>query len=274
MNGARTMPKQSYLANPPMRKSLADVGSGGQSHSPRVKKCEPYQASEREDYLRYTTEDTSTKAYEAYKANITTCYPQSPSPSLSPSPFTQEDQIYLYHRLPLQRPTTAQTTRLHFSQLTFVYQDLADRSLARAATMVPGLARERRQRMGVLATRLAKRYCGCKIVLSDRFVESVLSRHADGLKRPSRFWETVLDEVERANASWSLARLWILFCVIQSALVIFISWLLPPTAQSTLMVANALADIWSAAVLWERVHARYFATKGDEQELHDLMGGL
>lgn len=40
------------------------------------------------------------------------------------------------------------------------------------------------------------------------------------------------------------------------------------------MAANAVSYAWSAAVLWEMAHARYFATKADEQELHDLMGGL
>ncbi|KAH6977074.1 hypothetical protein BKA56DRAFT_673936 [Ilyonectria sp. MPI-CAGE-AT-0026] len=277
-NGAHGIRKQKDCAvNAPMKKkSLANAGSGSRSPGPWAKRCYTKQASVQEDDPRCAkvrNRDASSKASKASKINITTCYPQPPSPR-SRLPFTTEDQLYLHHRLPLQKPTTAKIARLHFAHLAFVYQDLADRSLARASMMTPGPARERRQRMGVLAARLAKRYRGCRIVLSDQFIKSVISRHAGSIERRSRFWETVLDEVEKANASWSLTRLWILIFSIQSTFVISVSWPLPQAAQTALMAANAVSYTWSAAVLWEMAHARYFATKADEQELHDLMGGL
>ncbi|KAH6999865.1 hypothetical protein EDB80DRAFT_884206 [Ilyonectria destructans] len=255
------------------KKSLASVGSSSHSSGPWAKGCYAKQASVQEDHPRYTKVCNRDASSKASKDNITTCYPKPSSPR-SRFPFTTEDQLYLHHRLPLQKPTTAKIARLHFAHLAFVYQDLADRSLARASMMTPGLARERRQRMGILATRLAKRYRGCKIVLSDQFIKGVISRHAGGIKRRSRFWETVLDEVEKANASWSLTRLWILIFSIQSTFVISVSWPLPQAAQTAFMAANAVSYTWSATVLWEMAHARYSATKADEQELHDLMGGL
>ncbi|KAH7133275.1 hypothetical protein B0J13DRAFT_626281 [Dactylonectria estremocensis] len=233
--------------------------------------CEPCHASVPGAHLRYAKDRKETASINAYKFNIT-AYHSQPSP---PPVFAPEDQLYLRHRLPLQKPTVARTVRLHFPQLTLVYQRFADQSLARAATMVPGPARERRLRMGVLATRLARRYCGYRVVLSDEFLTSVMRRHADRAKRPSRFWEAVLDEVERTNSSWSLARLWILVFATQSGLIILASsWLLPPAARAAVMAASTLGHGWSVAVLWELMNARYFAAKADEEELHDLMGGL
>ena len=79
---------------------------------------------------------------------------------------------------------------------------------------------------------------------------------------------------QRANSSWSLARLWILIFAIQSSLVMLSSWLLPPAARTALTAASTLGHGWSVTVLWELMNARYFAVKADEQELHDLMGGL
>lgn len=194
--GFHPIGKQDCAVNAPMRKkSLASVGSGSQSPGPWTKRCYTKQASVRDENPRYAKVRNRDASSKASKVNITTCYPQPPSPR-SRFPFTTEDQLYLHHRLPLQKPTTAQTVKLHFAHIAFAYQDLADRSLARASMMTPGPARERRQRMGVLATRLAKRYRGCKIVLSDQFIKSVIARHAGSIKRRSRFWETVLDEVE------------------------------------------------------------------------------
>ncbi|KPM43367.1 hypothetical protein AK830_g3166 [Neonectria ditissima] len=262
-DGSRTLETQDeaqcYSDKSPMRKAAAEAGSAGQYPGPSNKRHDPGQASGQEDY------------YARYRrANTTTT---SSSPPFQSSPFTPEDQLYLHHRLPIQQPATAQTVRLHFARLSAVYQGLADRCLARAAAMSPGLARERRRRMGVLATALAARYRGCSVVLSDGFVDAVLARHA-GIRRPSRFWERVLDEVEIANASWSFIRLWILICITQSIIIILASTLLAPAAQTALAAANVFACMWYTTVLWEKVHARYFAAKADEQELHDLMGGL
>ncbi|KAK7420185.1 hypothetical protein QQZ08_010541 [Neonectria magnoliae] len=238
-----------------MRNATAEAGSADRYPNPSAKIHDLSQASPREDHY--------TKSHRATA---------SPPPFQS-SPFTPEDQLYLHHRLPTRKPATAHTARLHFARLSAVFQGLADGCLARAAAMSPGPTRERRRRMGLLAAALADRYRGCRVVLSDGFVDRVVARHA-GIQRPSRFWERVLDEVERANASWSFARVWILICTVQSTLVVLASGLLPPAARTALAATNALACMWSAAVLWEKVHARYFAAKADEQELHDLMGGL
>ncbi|KAH6885823.1 hypothetical protein B0T10DRAFT_85182 [Thelonectria olida] len=197
---------------------------------------------------------------------------QSPSP-LGPSPFPLQVQVYLHHRLPIHKLPTPEAVRLHFAHLPFIYQDLADGCLAQAAAMAPGPAREQRQRMWILSMRLAKRYRGLSIVLSDRFLRSVLARHAS-IKRPSRFWEKVLDEIERANSSWSLTRIWIMLSVAQSALAVLIAKLLPPSAQAGVMLANAAAYVWSATMQWHMVHSRYAAVKADEQLLHDTMGRL
>lgn len=195
-NEVHTSRKQDCAVNAPMRKKpLASVGSGNRSPGPWAKRCYTKQASVQEDDPRCAKVRNRDASSKTSKVNITTCYPQPPSPR-SRLPFTTEDQLYLHHRLPLQKPTTAKIARLHFAHLAFVYQDLADRSLARASMMTPGPARERRQRMGVLAARLAKRYRGCKIVLSDQFIKTVISRHAGSIERRSHFWETVLDEVE------------------------------------------------------------------------------
>jgi hypothetical protein len=219
-------------------------------------------------------------------------YSQTSSP-LGPSPFPLQVQVYIHHRLPIRKLPTPETVKSHFAHLPFIYQDLADGCLAQATNMAPGPARERRQRMWILSMRLAKRYRGLNIVLSDRFLRSILMRHAS-IQRPSRFWEKVLDEIEvsprpssgsmsslgkltikfpqRANASWSLTRIWILLSVTQSALAVLIAKLLPPSAQTGVMLANAAAYVWSATMQWHMVHSRYVAVKTDEQELHDLMG--
>ncbi|KAH7153165.1 hypothetical protein EDB81DRAFT_448309 [Dactylonectria macrodidyma] len=183
-NATCALRKPSPSMTPSMSKPYADIGGNI---------CEPCHASRSVAHLRYTKGCKKTAFPTAYNSNIATCYPQLLSP---PPVFTPEDQLYLRHRLPLRKPTTARTVRLHFAQLTLVYQDLAEQSLARAAMMVPGPARERRLRMGNLATRLARRYCGYRLVLSDEIVKSVMRLHANGAKRPSRVWEAVLDEIE------------------------------------------------------------------------------
>ncbi len=61
----------------------------------------------------------------------------------------------------------------------------------------------------------------------------------------------------------------------QSTLVAVAYASLPTAAgRAALLVANALAFVWSTTVMCEMLHASYMHVKSDEQELHDLMGGL
>lgn len=84
----------------------------------------------------------------------------------------------------------------------------------------------------------------------------------------------ILTYVQKANNAWSIARLWILLFLIQSSLVAVAFHMLPTSGQFVLLTANALAYIWSTTVMCEMLHVRYVAGNTEEQELHDLMGGL
>ncbi|POR35791.1 Uncharacterized protein TPAR_03994 [Tolypocladium paradoxum] len=128
--------------------------------------------------------------------------------------------------------------------------------------------------MAVLAQRLAERYRGFRLVLPPSYVDAAIARWQGEQPRASRFWEKALDEVEKANSAWSVVRLWILLSVIQSTLVACAFSALPAPARVVLLVANALAHVWSTTVMCEMLHARYVDVKADEQELHDLLGGL
>lgn len=60
----------------------------------------------------------------------------------------------------------------------------------------------------------------------------------------------------------------------QSILVVLVCKLLPSSTQAGVMLANAAACVWTASVQWRSVRARLMAVKTEEQELHDLMGGM
>ncbi|GJN70533.1 hypothetical protein VFPFJ_08973 [Purpureocillium lilacinum] len=222
--------------------------------------------------------------------------PLPPPPNFSP-----EDQAYLQARLPLRQPASAATAADHFRRLPSLYQDLAEGCRARLARLPAG-GREwaRRRRMADLAQRLAERYRGFALVLPRSYVDEAIARWRGEQPRASRFWEKVLDEVEKANSAWSIVRLWIVLFVAQSTLVAYAFRYLPSAisrsgggsengllggfggggggaammAQVALLAANALAYVWSTTVMVEMLHARYTHVKAEEQELHDLLGGL
>lgn len=50
--------------------------------------------------------------------------------------------------------------------------------------------------------------------------------------------------------------------------------MLPAPGKFALLITNALAYVWSTTVMCEMLHSRYIEVKTDEQELHDLLGGL
>ncbi|KAJ6443054.1 NADH-cytochrome b5 reductase [Purpureocillium lavendulum] len=223
------------------------------------------------------------------------------APPLPPPNFSPEDQAYLQARLPIRQPASAATAADHFRRLPSLYQDLAEGCRARLSRLPAG-GREwaRRRRMADLAQRLAERYRRFRLVLPRSYVDEAIARWRGEQPRASRFWEKVLDEVEKANSAWSIVRLWIMLFVVQSTLVALAFRHIIPGSASTglglglgggsgsgsgsaaaataaqvaLLAANALAYTWSTTVMGEMLHARYMDGKAEEQELHDLLGGL
>lgn len=94
------------------------------------------------------------------------------------------------------------------------------------------------------------------------------------LTSSTRESSTRLTVTQKANNAWSIARLWVVLFLIQSSLVSVAFNLLPRAGQIVLLIANALAYLWSITVLCETLHARYVGCNAEEQELHDLIGGL
>lgn len=122
-------------------------------------------------------------------------------PLRGPPSFTPEEHAYLLARLPVRQPATAQTAVNHFGRLPFVYQDLAEGFRARVAELPRGGREwERRHRMAVLAQGLADRYHGFKLVLPRSYIEEMISRNQSE-SRASKFWESVLAEVEVCTLS-------------------------------------------------------------------------
>ncbi|KAM4058065.1 hypothetical protein HRG_010981 [Hirsutella rhossiliensis] len=213
----------------------------------------------------------------------------SPSPHGAPPPssffFTPEDRAYLRGRLPIHQPASARTAAQHFARLPRVYQALADGCRAHLVLLAaaPGdgccccccRCCRRRARVAVLAQRLADRYRRFRLVLPPSYIDEAVARWRRRGLRASRFWDGLLDEVERANTAWSILRLFILASVVQSTLVACAFALLTAApARLALLAASALACVWSATVAGERLHACCVAADDDEQELHDLLGGL
>ncbi|KAK5992897.1 hypothetical protein PT974_06322 [Cladobotryum mycophilum] len=193
-----------------------------------------------------------------------------------PPNFTSEEHTYLHGRLPIRQPATAQTVITHFRRLPFLYQDLAEASRARLAELTPSgneREREKRQRIATLAQRLANRYHNFRLALPKSYMEESISRWQSE-PRASKFWEKVLEQVEKGNNTYMIARLWILLFIVQSSLVALAMRLLPTPGQIALLVANALAFIWSTTVMCEMLHANYTKVNVDEQELHDIIGGV
>jgi hypothetical protein len=196
---------------------------------------------------------------------------QRPRPPVN---FTAEEQHYLQSRLPIRKPATAETAVHHFRRLPFLYSDLAEGYRLRLSHLSRNTAEwQRRQKMAALAQSLASRYTKFRLVLPRTYVEVIIQR-AQNEPRASKFWEKVLDEVERVNKAWALVPLWVLAFAIQSSIVAVAFQCLPSTGQLALLLANGLAYLWSTTVLCEMLHHRYSEIKADEQELHDLMGGL
>ncbi|KAI9171843.1 hypothetical protein HJFPF1_01334 [Paramyrothecium foliicola] len=194
--------------------------------------------------------------------------------SLRQPNFTAEEQHYLHSRLPIRQTATAETAINHFRRLPFLYSDLAEGYRLRLANLPQGSREwQRRKKMAVLAQTLAERYRRFKLLLPRSYVEAIISR-SQNEHRPSKFWESVLEEVERSNKAWAVVPFWVLVFVVQSSLVAMAFQLLPASAQIVLLLANGLAYLWSTTVMCEMLQARYVQVKTDEQELHDLMGGL
>ncbi|KID87495.1 hypothetical protein MGU_05527 [Metarhizium guizhouense ARSEF 977] len=206
----------------------------------------------------------------------TTSLRQPPS-SNQPPRFSVEDQAYLRGRLPLRQRVSARTVINHFRRLPLLYQDLAEGCRAHLSHLPPGARElEKRQRMAELAQRLADRYMRFRLILPRSYIDVTLARWQGELSHTSRFWENTLEEIEatqKANNSWSIARLWVLRFTVQSSLVAVAYNMLPTPGKFVILIANCLACVWSTTVMCETLHSQYIEMKSDEQKLHDLLGG-
>jgi hypothetical protein len=210
--------------------------------------------------------------------NSDASYPHAPRRASAPThrqtTFTAEEQHYLHSRLPIRQPATAATAVNHFRRLPFLYSDLAEGYRLRLASIPRGTQEwQRRQRMAMLAQTLADRYNVFNLVLPRSYIETIITQNQSET-RTSKFWEKVLNEVERSNQTWVVVPFWALLFIVQSSLVALAFQLLPTTGQLALLVANGLAYTWSITLMCETLHSRYTGVKTDDQELHDLMGGL
>ncbi|KJZ77527.1 hypothetical protein HIM_03251 [Hirsutella minnesotensis 3608] len=112
------------------------------------------------------------------------------------------------------------------------------------------------------------------LVLPPSYVGEAIVRLRRGDSRASRFWEKLLDEVERANSAWSIARAYIAVLVAQTTLAAWaFAALASAPARLAVLAVNAVACVWCVTVAFEMLHGRYTAVDADEQELHDLLGG-
>lgn len=83
-----------------------------------------------------------------------------------------------------------------------------------------------------------------------------------------------LKATQKANNSWSIARLRILRFTVQSSLVAAAYNMLPTPGKFVILIANCFTCVWSTTVMCETLHAQYIEMKSDEQKLHYLLGGL
>ncbi|ROT42306.1 hypothetical protein SODALDRAFT_347329, partial [Sodiomyces alkalinus F11] len=127
-------------------------------------------------------------------------------PMPNPLNLSAEENVFIYQRLPMRSPATAETVVRHFQRRRFVYLDLAEATDARVADMPIGSpGRERKVRVAQLARRISKKWERRRALsLPASRIEVIVQRHR-GEERLSVFWVKVLDEVEKADLSYSTA---------------------------------------------------------------------
>ncbi|KAL2755032.1 hypothetical protein ACRALDRAFT_2035685 [Sodiomyces alcalophilus JCM 7366] len=118
-------------------------------------------------------------------------------PPPNPLNLSAEENVFIYQRLPMRSPATAETVLRHFQRRRFVYLDLAEATEARVSDMAVGSpGRERKVRVAQLARRISKKWERRRsLSIPASRIEAIIQRHR-GEERLSVFWTKVLDEVE------------------------------------------------------------------------------
>ncbi|WYZ44100.1 hypothetical protein EsH8_VII_000536 [Colletotrichum jinshuiense] len=197
--------------------------------------------------------------------------PRPLAATLLAAKFSQAESRYLYHRLPMRQPPTTGTVRAHIGQLPALYRDLADGTRS-ALSVMEGREQERNRLLAALADGLAERYEGLVLCLPAGRVENII-RLNRGEERVSKFWERVLEQVEREDLVYIVSSVWVLLFVTQMSQVsaVLEAESLPENDRILIGTSVGLALLWAATVTTEVLSSVYVDRRRYDEYLHRVI---